>query len=314
MTTVLVVVFMCFATPPASASSALSISPEQQLDLADAFFSRAEYDAAVAEYSRFSHFFPEHPRAVYAGFKTALSYFLKQDYEKALPLFGALAGRGVDDHYGVEARFMISRCSLAMGRPGPAAAVLQNLIASVDNVDVRDRAYYHLGWISLLSQPMIDAAVVNRADEYFARISDKNRVVYNLGAMTNMLQGVEIDGKGRLLPRKKPQLAGALAVIPGAGYVYCGRYQDALASFLLNTVMACAVYEAFDAHMEALGGLIGTVGFGFYAGSIYGSISAAHKFNRAHSVRFLNRLQDIRVETGPLADQDGISLRLHLPF
>ena len=314
MTPVLIVAFICFTGMPGAASPVLSISPEQQLALADTFFHRAEYGAAVTEYTRFSHFFPEHPRSVYAVFQTALSYFLQQDFKKAWPLFESLAERGVDDRYGIEARFMISRCALAMDRPGPAAAVLENLIASVDDADVRDRANYHLGWISLLSDTTIDAAVINRADEYFVRIGDENRAIYNMAALTDRLHDVETDGQGRLLPRKDPRLAGGLAVIPGAGYVYCGRYQDALMSFLFNTVMACAVYEAFDADLEALGGLMGMVGFGFYAGNIYGSISAAHKFNRAHEAMFLNRLKEIRVEAGPLTGQGGMAMRLSLPF
>ena len=185
MTTALVVMAMCFTVTPIGAWSALSISPEQQLELADAFFRQAEYDAAVTEYSRFSHFFPDHPRAVYAGFQTAYAYFLKQEYEKALPLFEAVAGHGIDDPYGLEARFMISRCALAMGRPGPATAVLEQLAASVDDADVHDRVCYHLGWISLLSVSMIDAAAINRAGEYFARISDKNRTAYNVDLLTD---------------------------------------------------------------------------------------------------------------------------------
>jgi len=72
-----------------------------------------------------------------------------------------------------------------------------------------------------------------------------------------------------------------LSVIPGAGYLYLERYQDALISLLVNTALIFAAYEAFDNDLYVLGGIISFVELGFYAGNIYGATTSAHKINRS---------------------------------
>ncbi len=312
-TIALISMSFCLVVFPATGST-LIISAEKQLGLADGLFSRAEYADAISEYRRFSCFFPDHPEVDYAEFRIALSYFLNRNHEKALTHFETIAGLGIDSPYGIEARFMISRCCLALGRQEAAVAVLNNLISNVDDIDVRDRAYYQLGWIYLASDPLVDAGGIDRADAFFARISDKNSAFYKVGVLTERLRAVKEDEQGPLLSQKNPTMAGILAVFPGAGYVYCGRYHDALMSFLFNSAMAYAAYEAVDADLEALGSLIGITGLGFYAGSVYGSVSAAHKYNRANAMNFLNNLKEIRVEALPATGRDGIAVRFRVPF
>jgi hypothetical protein len=93
----------------------------------------------------------------------------------------------------------------------------------------------------------------------------------------------------RSVPGKNPVLAGVFAVIPGGGFLYTGRFHDAAAAFIINTGLGLAAWKAFDQDNPALGGVITLVGSGFYSGSIYGSISAAHKNNHTQKVRILNR-------------------------
>lgn len=313
-TVVLIGLFWSFAVPPAVGSSLVTISSDKQMALADTLFRQAEYDQAIAEYRRFVVFFPDDPGVDRACFQAGLSYYLNRNFEKGLSLFEAIAGRNGDSRYRVDACFMVSRCCLALGRRERAAAVLEKLLKTVADADTRDKACYHLGWLCLSSPVKMNADSIHRADEWFSKISDKNRTVYNVEALSERLQDVLADGKGPLLSQKHPALAGTLAVFPGAGYVYCGRYQDALMSLVLNTAMGYAACEAVDADLESLGGLIGLVGFGFYAGSIYGSISAAHKHNRARAVTFLDRLHELRVETLPMIGRQGAGVRLRIPF
>jgi hypothetical protein len=310
----LIGMLFCFIVMPAAGSSELTISAQQQLELADILSGKAEYDSAITEYRRFAHFFPDHPQVDYAGFQVALAYFMQRDFEKALPLFESICGAGVGNRHAVEACFMVSRCCMALGRQGPAEGVLKELAASTDDVDVRDRANYHMGWICLESGAVLNPPAINRAGEYFSRISDKNQGVYKVGVLRERLLGLEVDEQGPLRSQKNPKLAGVLAVFPGAGYVYCGRYHDALMSFLVTGGMAYAAYEAFDSDLEALGALIGLAGTGFYSGSIYGSVSAAHKYNRKVSRNFLQRLNDIRIHFTPLAGGNGAMASFHVPF
>jgi len=295
-------------------SSVLTVSPQQQLGLADSFFEKADYAAAITEYLRFEYFFPDHARADYACFQIALSYYMRRDFEKALSLFERQCGRDVDDSYAVEACFMLSRCYMGLGWPDRAVVVLEALMASVDDIDVLDRAYYQIGWIYLESGTVLEAPVINRAGKYFSQISGKNQRPYKIDSLTGQLRDISTDRQGPLLSRKNPTLAGALAILPGAGYVYCGRYHDALMSFLFNSGMACAAWEAFDNDLEGLGALIGMVGLGFYSGSIYGSVSSAHKYNRTLLRDFLDRLDDTRVYFTPLQGGSGGMVSFHVPF
>jgi len=116
-------------------------------------------------------------------------------------------------------------------------------------------------------------------------VSSQNTEQYNLRQIL-----IEPDSKP-LLKRKNPTTAGLLAIIPGAGHLYCERKKDALISFLLNGAMIYAAYEAFDHDLDAIGGIITFFELGFYSGNIYSAVSSAHKYNRDEKSRFLNYLK-----------------------
>lgn len=84
------------------------------------------------------------------------------------------------------------------------------------------------------------------------------------------------------LKYKSPPLASSLAIIPGAGKLYCGNAGDALNSFLLIGLFGYLSYDGFhdDGETSTRGWIFGTLGFGFYAGNIYGSAIAARLYNK----------------------------------
>jgi hypothetical protein len=84
------------------------------------------------------------------------------------------------------------------------------------------------------------------------------------------------------LKYKCPLLAASLAIIPGAGKLYCGNAGDALNSFLLIGLFGYLTYDGFhdDGQSSVRGWIFGTLGFGFYAGNIYGSSVAARLYNK----------------------------------
>ena len=178
---------------------------------------------------------------------------------------------------------------------------LNNLVTITQDEDIRDEAYYRIGWI------YIETASWDNARQYFEKISHKNRQKFRLERLADEL------GKETLIPQKDPNLAGFLSIIPGGGYLYCERYQDALIAFLLNGGLILAAYESFDEGNGALGGLLTFVGFGFYAGNIYGAVTSAHKFNRKETGRFIYQLKkNTRVNLS--ADLENKSVYLSLRF
>ena len=61
-----------------------------------------------------------------------------------------------------------------------------------------------------------------------------------------------------------------------------------------------AAYEAFDHDNPALGGVISFVEAGFYSANIYGSVTAAHKYNKAQQIRILDQVFHIGAGVDPV--------------
>ena len=119
----------------------------------------------------------------------------------------------------------------------------------------------------------------------FSKISQERQDEYRLKILNQELK------KTGEIPSKAPKLAGFLAVIPGAGHLYCERYQDAAVSFLLNGAMIASAWLAFDNDNPALGGLLSIIEIGFYSGNIYSAVSSAHKYNKARQAIFIEKIR-----------------------
>ena len=154
------------------------------------------------------------------------------------------------------------------------------------------------GWLFLDSQD------IGSAQPYFERIDPDQR--FRLG-VDPLIAALEDYGSQ---PRKSPGLAGSLALLPGAGYVYLERYRDAAISFLAVGGVLWAAYEAFDNDSPVLGSLLGITGAGFYIGSIHGSVVSAHKANHRQNRRFIDGLRNMKVKLSlhPTQPQAGIIL------
>jgi len=83
-------------------------------------------------------------------------------------------------------------------------------------------------------------------------------------------------------PLKNTAVAiGLSAIIPGAGKIYTGENRDALMSL---AIIAFSVYQAYDGFTRSgisstKGWIFSTLGFGFYAGTIYGSAVSVKVYN-----------------------------------
>jgi tetratricopeptide (TPR) repeat protein len=305
----------CFAgaDPEPDLKSSIIINPDKQFNFAEYYFSNKNYLMAVAEYNRFIYFFPEDQRVETAMYRIGMSYYLGRHFKEAVNSFRAVIDRYVDTELSIKSYFMISEAHVNLNTFGPAIINLNNLITITHDEDVKDEAYYRIGWIC------IETASWEKARLYFSRISAKNKDKYRLerlNAELNKERSIPqkkpdlagflsiIPGAGRLerlnaelnkersIPQKKPDLAGFLSIIPGAGYLYCERYQDALIAFLLNGGLILAAYKSFDNDNNALGGVIAFVEFGFYAGNIYGAVASAHKYNRKKTGQFIEKLKN----------------------
>ena len=285
----------------ARAGNQVVLDADQQYQYAELCFGRGDYETATGEYKRFMHFFPEDARVEKAMFGIAMSDYHRERFKEAIAAFTQAENRFPDTPLSIRAAFMISRCYLRLKDTGNALITLHNLLAHTNDTDVRDEALDAMAWI------YIERGEFEKAKSFFQKISLKNQGRYAV----NMLS-TEIE-KDVLIPRKDPQTAGFLSILPGGGYFYCERYQDALVAFLLNGALILAAWEAFDQGNPALGGVIAAVEFGFYAGNIYGGIASAHKFNDKKTQGFIDSLKE-KAQIGFSGARGGLGLSVRIPF
>ena len=274
-----------------------------QIEYADSLYAADDYLLAVGEYKRFIFLFPDHNRVVEAAYKIGVCYLSAGHYADAITSFKDLMRIYPDGGYSDQSHFRISEGYLRSNQAGAAITSLRNLSIVTEDTDIRDEAYYRLGWI------YIGMAQWEQAQVVFARISQDNRNAYRLEALSQRL------AEEPKMKQKNPKLAGGLAILPGAGYLYCGRYQDALISFLVNGGLIWAAYESFDNDLIALGAVITFVEIGFYAGNIYGSVASAHKYNRKNESRWIDQLRkNLKVSLASRPENKGIELSLRYVY
>lgn len=297
-----------FLPSPGVCGELLIIDADRQLEFADSLFSQTEYAQAAAEYRRFAHFFPDDPRIHRVRYRIGMALYHQDEFQSAVEQFLALVD-GIDtsdpegQKWRTKAFFGIKDCYLAMKAPGQALTALGNLLKLTDAPDIQDRVYYEMGWIYLRDHAW------QAAGRAFSFIRPEARDTYAIDTLKAEIETLPD------LPWVDPGTAGFLAVVPGFGYLYLERYYDALTAFLLNTALIVGAYTAFDNDNPALGALASAVGIGFYTGSIYGSIAAAHKQNRRIADRFVNRLEDsFRMDVSVAPDSSRTFLSISFTF
>ncbi|MCK5836211.1 MAG: hypothetical protein KAH09_03005 [Desulfobacula sp.] len=277
------------------------ITSDMQFEYAEKLFAEKDYETAMVEYKRFVHFFPDSPLTDQARFKIGVCLFNLKKFNQAARVFNGIIMDDKENEITKESFFYQSRAFMEMGNTGYAQIVLQNYLKLANDDKTRDRIYFTLARIHLTDLRNGNSDSLALARDSLSKISGPGAEIYNID------QYMDLIVKAERAPKKNPKLAGALAIIPGAGFFYCGRYRDAFTTFLLNVGLMYAAYTAFDNDNKALAGVIGFVETGFYSGNIYGSISSAHKYNRAQTLTILNKEFSIIPRINPKEKNYGIS-------
>lgn len=284
----------------------LTIEADRQLNYAEMLFNNQQYVRAAEEYQRFTFFFPDHPKRREAIFKSGESFLLAGDPANALAVFRDLSASEPMDLLAVESFFMMADAHLMMNAPTHALVQLNNIITLSADPKIKDRAYYRIAWIH------IELADWDGAKSAIDRITPPGRSRYKLTGLDTALH----DAKS--IATKSPALAGTLSIIPGGGQLYCHRYEDAFIALAVNAGLIWAAFDAFDNEQYGLGGLISFVGFGFYAGNIYGAVNDAHKYNRMKKRHFIDQLKNNHhvSEAGPPRATAGkaLAFSVNIPF
>jgi len=279
----------------------LIITSGMQYEYALELFEAEDYDTAIVEFKRFIHFFPESEYLEQAEYNIAVCLFNKKKYHEAARAFNEIIIKDQDNDIIEQAVFFQSRSFMQLGNRGYAQIVLQNYLKLVDDINIKDKIYFNLAQIQLSYARQFKQGSLALAKKYLSKISASNANKYKTDEYSDLIF------KAEHAPRKNPKAAGLFAIIPGGGFLYSERYHDALITFILNTGLMYAAWEAWDNDNKALAGVIGFVETGFYTGNIYGSITSAHKYNHAQTLKILGRDVYISPDFGPEDKAYGLS-------
>ena len=279
----------------------LIITSSMQYEYALELFEAEDYDTAIVEFKRFIHFFPESEYLDQAEYNIAVCLFNNKKYHEAARAFNEIIIKERDDNIVEKAVFFQSRSFMQLGNRGYAQIVLQNYLKLVDDINIKDKIYFNLAQIQLSNARQFKQGSLALAKNYLSKISASNAKKYKIDEYSDLIF------KAEHAPRKNPKAAGIFAIIPGGGFLYSERYHDALITFILNTGLMYAAWKAWDNDNQVLAGVIGFVETGFYTGNIYGSITSAHKYNHAQTLKILGRDVYISPDFDPEDKAYGLS-------
>jgi TolA-binding protein len=258
---------------PVSANQ-IVIDSDDQFQFALQTFERGEYQRAVVEFERFIHFFPESKKVPRARYLIGAAYLKGKQYDAARQVLNEVYETYSHKLLGGKALLLVGESYFDQGISEEAKFYFKRVIQEFPLPELTNPAYYRLGWSRMHGDQWLEAS------ETF-KLVDKKSPLY-----PSALDLAEESLKGDQLSYKSPTTAGVLAIFPGLGHAYLGRYKDDLVSLLLNGL------EAFDEDLNVLGGLLVALEVGWYSGNIYSAVNGAHKYNRKVRDDFRQNLPD----------------------
>ncbi len=294
-----------FCSPAAGDGSSLVITADMQHEYAESCYENKDYETAVVEFKRFIHFFPSHSKENEVRFKIAMALYHLGKYHEAARGFNDMILAHQDEQLTREACFMQAECFIRLNKSDYAGIVYQNTKTLFPDRDTLDRVHAGLARLSLIQARNMVPGALDQAGHYLEQISEANPQVYEKDRLLAVIREAEQASE------KDPRLSGVLSVIPGLGYLYCERYHDAFMTFCLNAGLILAAVKAHEDSNDPLAGVLAIVETGFYAGNIYGAVSAAHKHNREVRVRIFDRYIDLTPAVDMSEKGVGVSFSLN---
>jgi len=255
------------------------IDEKTQMGLGDYFFEDGDFYRAITEYKRFLFFFPESLRAEEALWKIASSYFQGKKWDEALSAADDFLKKHPSSPWAAEAILLKGRCWMEKREFSQARHHFLLAREMAPGTGVGQEAQWQAAVSFLREERWKEAAVE------FRKVDRTSKTYSRAEYWAQGLEGIA------QVPQKSPTTAGVLAVLPGAGHLYCERYRDAGIAFVLNAAFIWGMVEAFRHENYVVGGILTFFELGWYSGNIYSAISSAHKYNRNKKKEYLDNLE-----------------------
>jgi tetratricopeptide (TPR) repeat protein len=272
------------------------VDEKAQMGLGDYFFEDGDFYRAITEYKRFLFFFPESLRAEEALWKIASSYFQGKKWDEALSAADDLLKKHPSSPWALEAILLKGRCWMEKKEFSQARHYFLLAREMAAGTGIAQEAQWQTA-VSFLREDRWKEAAAE-----FRKVETSSRLYPRAEYWAQGLEGIQE------VPQKSPTTAGILAVLPGAGHLYCERYRDAGIAFVLNAAFIWGMVESFKHENYVVGGILTFFELGWYSGNIYSAVSSAHKYNRNKKKEYLDNLEkEDRLSL-------GISFREKQPF
>ena len=264
-----------------------TINEALQMELADHFFKQEDYYRAITEYKRFLFFFPRSAKIEEALWKIAQSYFKGQKWDEAISAADQMIKKFPNSAKLAELYLLQGLCFTEKKDYPRARLYFEKTKDSSSDFQTTQQAQWQIAATYVKEEKWKEAVKEFRAiDPQSSLYPRSERWAEGLDRMDQ-------------IPKKSPVTAGILAILPGAGHLYCERYRDATIAFLLNGAFIWGMVEAFQDESYVVGGILTFFELGWYSGNIYSAVSSAHKYNRKKKQEYLNNLEkEVRISTG----------------
>jgi tetratricopeptide (TPR) repeat protein len=262
-----------------------TVSPEaaRTLDFAESLLEEGDHYRAIGEYKRALFLGLEDAPAAQARYRIGVAYLRGEQPSAAAEHYARLIPRsGPALKPGLELQLAYA---LALGGEAlRAQAALSSWLAAHDSDPEVPRARYLLGWSWISLEHPVEA---------FAQFT----ALPDFDGKQSLLDGT---ASLETLPRKSPLTAGLLSAVPGLGHVYLGQPLIGLAALLWNGLFSFALVHTLRTQQWGAAAVLGALEATWYAGTVFGAVSGAHKHNRDARLNAIEALRfDPRLERWP---------------
>jgi hypothetical protein len=253
------------------------------LSFADDLFNSGDYYRSITEYKRYIFYNPGGSGINHSKYRAALSYLMAGRFDEAAGAFEDIADKSPGE---LKESAMLA-CAFSYSQKGDykySNMLAGRLILNGRNPLIADKAAYLEGFNYLKQGEFSGAAGA------FELVKNDQAILNSAKQLEDYLK------KSGGIEQRSPVISSLLsAVVPGAGYIYCGNFADAIISFAINGFFIYNTAAAFKNNSTTDKYTYGIPAAIFYLSNIYGSAAAANRFNDARSAEYMDTATKLRI-------------------
>lgn len=252
------------------------------ISFADRLFETGDYYRAITEYKRYMFDNPAGKFEKKAAYRIGVSFLNAGKLDDAASVFESLP----EDYSGkiAEAAILAEAWVFFLKKDYQySSTVAAKLISVYEGSAQREKAEYLTGLNLLCLKEYTSAG------EVLKKLPADGELSISAVKIADYLK------KSPEIQQRSPYLCSAFsAVLPGAGYAYCGKWAEALIALALNVFFIYNTYDAFKNNVNESKYAYGLPALVFYFSNIYGSAVAADRFNADEEGKFINGALELK--------------------